>query len=85
MIALVKPATLNKFDELQTQALVGRGANPSFGARLAETIYQAGVRLMETVPIQGAEKRRLLLSGRMNGMGSRPIWQVQSRVKTSKK
>ena len=39
--------------------MVRRGADPSFGSRLAETFYQAGIQLIETGSIQSAEKRRL--------------------------
>ena len=52
------PAPLKQLGEWQTQALVSQGANPSFGARLAETFYQAGIHLIETGPIQSAEKKR---------------------------
>jgi ubiquinone/menaquinone biosynthesis C-methylase UbiE len=52
------PATLEELGKLQTQALIRQGANPSFGARLAETFYQAGIQLIETGPIQSAEKKR---------------------------
>ena len=52
------PASLKQLGEWQTQALVRQGANPSFGARLAETFYQAGIQLIETGPIQSAEKKR---------------------------
>ncbi len=53
-----EPAALKKLGQLQTEALTRQGANPSFGARLAETFYQAGILLMETGPIQSAEKKR---------------------------
>ena len=48
-----KPAALKPLGEWQTEALRRQGANPSFGARLAETFYQAGIKLIETGPIQG--------------------------------
>jgi ubiquinone/menaquinone biosynthesis C-methylase UbiE len=48
-----KPAALKPLGEWQTESLRRQGANPSFGARLAETFYQAGIKLIETGPIQG--------------------------------
>ena len=48
-----KPSALKSLGEWQTKALRRQGANPSFGAALAETFYQAGIRLVETGPIQG--------------------------------
>ncbi len=53
-----EPAELKKLGGWQMEALVRQGANPSFGARLAETFYQAGIQLIETGPIQSAEKKR---------------------------
>lgn len=53
-----EPAQLKKLGRWQMEALVRRGANPSFGAGLAETFYQAGIQLMETGPIQSVEKSR---------------------------
>jgi len=53
-----EPAALKQLGKWQTEALVRQGANPSFGARLAETFYQAGIQLTETGPIQSAEKKR---------------------------
>lgn len=53
-----QPATLKKLGAWQTEALIKQGANPSFGSKLAETFYQAGIRLIETGPIQSAEKKR---------------------------
>jgi ubiquinone/menaquinone biosynthesis C-methylase UbiE len=48
-----EPAALKPLGEWQMEALSRQGANPSFGAMLAETFYQAGIRLIETGPIQG--------------------------------
>jgi ubiquinone/menaquinone biosynthesis C-methylase UbiE len=48
-----EPAALKPLGKWQTESLRRQGANPFFGARLAETFYQAGVRLIETGPIQG--------------------------------
>jgi ubiquinone/menaquinone biosynthesis C-methylase UbiE len=46
------PPALKPLGEWQTEALRKQGANPSFGAMLAETFYQAGIKLIETGPIQ---------------------------------
>jgi ubiquinone/menaquinone biosynthesis C-methylase UbiE len=48
-----EPAALKPLGEWQTRSLRQQGANPSFGAMLAETFHQAGIRLIETGPIQG--------------------------------
>ena len=48
-----EPVALKPLGEWQTEALRRQGANPSFGARLAETFYEAGIKLIETGPIQG--------------------------------
>jgi len=48
-----EPSALKPLGEWQTEALRRQGANPSFGAKLAETFYQAGIKLIETGPIQG--------------------------------
>jgi ubiquinone/menaquinone biosynthesis C-methylase UbiE len=48
-----EPATLKPLGEWQTESLRRQGANPAFGAALAETFYQAGIKLIETGPIQG--------------------------------
>ena len=48
-----EPAALKPIGEWQAESLRRQGANPSFGAMLAETFYQAGIRLIETGPIQG--------------------------------
>jgi ubiquinone/menaquinone biosynthesis C-methylase UbiE len=48
-----EPSALKPLGEWQTEALRQQGANPSFGAALAETFYQAGIKLIETGPIQG--------------------------------
>ena len=53
-----EPASLKTLGEWQTEALDRQGANPCFGASLAETFYKAGIRLIETGPIQSAEKKR---------------------------
>ena len=53
-----EPAALKPLGEWQTEALRRQGANPSFGARLAETFYEAGIKLVETGPIQGGAVMR---------------------------
>ena len=50
-----KPEALRPLGEWQREALKRQGANPSFGAQLAETFFQAGITLKETGTIQGAE------------------------------
>ena len=61
MLALAEPDYSQRVDEppefailgkWQTESLRRQGANPSFGSRLAETFYQAGINLIETGPIQ---------------------------------
>jgi ubiquinone/menaquinone biosynthesis C-methylase UbiE len=48
-----EPSALKPLGEWQTESLRRQRANPSFGAVLAETFYQAGIKLIETGPIQG--------------------------------
>jgi SAM-dependent methyltransferase len=48
-----KPDMLRPLGEWQTDALKRQGADPGFGARLAETFFQAGIQLKETGTIQG--------------------------------
>jgi ubiquinone/menaquinone biosynthesis C-methylase UbiE len=50
-----KPASLSQLGKWQTEALRRQGADPTFGARLAETFRQAGIELVETGTIQGSE------------------------------
>lgn len=47
-----QPETLRPLGEWQRDALKRQGADPGFGARLAETFFQAGVKLKETGTIQ---------------------------------
>ena len=47
-----EPTALVPLGKWQAGALKRRGAAPAFGARLAETFYQAGIDLIETGPIQ---------------------------------
>ncbi len=62
VLALAEPDYSQRVDEPSELAILGRwqmdalrrqGANPSFGGRLAETFFQAGVKIIETGPIQG--------------------------------
>ena len=48
-----EPSALTALGKWQTESLIQQGANPSFGAQLAETFFQAGINLIETGPIQG--------------------------------
>jgi len=48
-----EPAGLKILGEWQREALKKQGADPGFGLRLAETFFQAGIRLIETGSIQG--------------------------------
>lgn len=48
-----EPSALEPLGEWQTGALRRQGADPSFGASLAETFHRAGINLIETGPIQG--------------------------------
>ncbi|MBI3161003.1 MAG: methyltransferase domain-containing protein [Chloroflexi bacterium] len=50
-----KPLELKHLGAWQTESLRRQGANPSFGSLLAETFHQAGIRLIETGPIQSGE------------------------------
>jgi ubiquinone/menaquinone biosynthesis C-methylase UbiE len=53
-----EPAELKPLGQWQTQALMRRGANPLFGARLAETFFQAGIKIEETGTILPAGAKR---------------------------
>lgn len=53
-----EPAALKVLGEWQAESLRRQGANPSFGARLAETFYQAGINIIETGPIQSGAVMR---------------------------
>ena len=48
-----EPTALEPLGKWQSESLRRQGANPAFGALLAETFYQAGINLIETGPIQG--------------------------------
>ena len=47
-----KPDELKILGQWQREALKSQGADPSFGSRLAETFYQAGIKLIETGTVQ---------------------------------
>jgi ubiquinone/menaquinone biosynthesis C-methylase UbiE len=51
-----KPDELKQLGEWQTESLQRQGADPSFGSRLAETFFQAGIQIHETGTIRGVEK-----------------------------
>ncbi|MBI5354518.1 MAG: class I SAM-dependent methyltransferase [Chloroflexi bacterium] len=53
-----EPNELVSLGKWQTESLRRQGANPSFGSQLAETFYQAGIKLIETGPIQSQEVMR---------------------------
>lgn len=47
-----KPDELIQLGKWQTDSLRRQGADPNFGARLAESFFQAGIKIIETGPIQ---------------------------------
>ncbi len=47
-----EPQSLAPLGHWQTEALRAQGANPSFGARLADTFARAGIEILETGTIQ---------------------------------
>ena len=47
-----KPESLHLLGEWQRDALKRQGADPGFGAKLAETFFEAGIKLKETGTIQ---------------------------------
>jgi len=65
VIAFAEPDYLNRIDQpeglvplgrWQTESLKRQGADPGFGARLAEVFFQAGITIRETGTIQGVRK-----------------------------
>ena len=63
---LDEPPELAPLGRWQAEALAGQGADPGFGARLADTFYRAGLHIVETGMIKGrgvaplsAEERQL--------------------------
>ena len=53
-----EPSALKVLGEWQAESLRRQGANPSFGAQLAETFHQAGINIIETGPIQSGAVMR---------------------------
>lgn len=51
-----QPNELIPLGTWQTESLKRQGADPGFGARLAESFFQAGIKINETGTIQGVEK-----------------------------
>jgi len=47
-----KPEELVQLGKWQTASLRRQGADPGFGARLADSFFQAGIQIIETGPIQ---------------------------------
>jgi ubiquinone/menaquinone biosynthesis C-methylase UbiE len=47
-----KPDELIQLGKWQTDSLQRQGADPNFGSRLAESFFQAGIKIIETGPIQ---------------------------------
>jgi len=54
-----KPDELIQLGQWQTESLKQQGADPGFGAHLAESFFQAGIKLIETGPIQNVENEAL--------------------------
>jgi SAM-dependent methyltransferase len=50
-----KPSTLVPLGQWQAESLRRQGADPGLGARLADLFYRAGIKLIETGPIQNTE------------------------------
>jgi len=50
-----QPPALAPLGKWQAQALKQQGADPAFGARLAESFFQAGIQLIETGTLQSVE------------------------------
>lgn len=50
-----KPAELIPLGQWQADSLRRQGADPNFGARLAESFFQAGIKIVEAGAIQGGE------------------------------
>ena len=55
---LDEPDRLKPLGEWQIESLRRQGADPFFGSRLAETFHQAGIKIIETGPIQSVEAKR---------------------------
>lgn len=50
-----QPEELVQLGKWQAESLKKQGADPGFGARLAESFFQAGIQIVETGPIQSVE------------------------------
>jgi SAM-dependent methyltransferase len=50
-----QPSELVPLGQWQAESLRRQGADPGLGARLADLFFRAGIELVETGPIQGAE------------------------------
>ena len=55
-----KPEEFVQLGKWQTESLKRQGADPAFGARLAESFFQAGMEIVETGTIQGVGKEASL-------------------------
>jgi len=53
-----EPQALRELGRWQTESLSRQGANPAFGAVLAETFFHAGLTLVETGPIRSPDRKR---------------------------
>lgn len=60
-----KPDELKILGQWQREALKRQGADPSFGSQLADTFYQAGIKLIETGTIQPARNDPTVEAGEM--------------------
>ena len=90
-----EPAELAILGCWQSEALRGQGADPSFGGRLAETFYQAGIQLVETGAIesQGDDARTAAewelewevleadLAGSVPALDVRPLKEIDERAR----
>jgi ubiquinone/menaquinone biosynthesis C-methylase UbiE len=65
-----KPASLEQLGHWQAESLRQQGADPSFGARLADTFSRAGIQLLETGRLQNRPK----------GAFSRSEWESEWQV-----
>lgn len=52
-----EPSELVPLGRWQSESLKSQGADPGLGARLADLFFQAGIRVVETGPIQNADAR----------------------------
>lgn len=55
-----KPDELVQLGKWQTESIQRQGADPGFGARLAESFFEAGIQILETGTIQSAGNEALL-------------------------